>query len=146
MAVFYLALYSAKLPTSLLFCSDSHFSLLFWWSFVDEKGKKLERLSPIIQDYSSQLFSRQYSFSSEFVLSTIIFYNILLRHEGVRTNHLKWFIKTQEIDNLNMPPLLLNRQKYDFERYGSHVIQNSYFFPIYFFEMVHVLCRTWTPI
>lgn len=45
-----------------------------------------------------------------------------------------------------MPPRLLNRQKYDFERYGSHVIQNSYFFPIYFFEMVHVLCRTWTPI
>lgn len=91
-------------------------------------------MSPIIEHYSSQLFSRQYTFSTEYVLLTTIFYNILLRHEGVRANHLAWFIKTQEINNLNMIPRLLNRYMTLKDLARMWIKTQSYFFLIYFLK------------
>ena len=91
MAVFHLALYSAKLPTSLFFsyshflpsCSDEFSGKIFWTAVSCTDHSALFR--PVF-------FLAEYIFFhlSLFSLLTTIFYNILLRHEGGWTNHLAW--------------------------------------------------------
>jgi len=64
------------------------FAVIFLSVALAEWEENFEQLSPIIQHYSSQLFTKQYIFSSKINLLTAVFNNILLSHEGGQTNQL----------------------------------------------------------